>query len=419
MWHKTDGILTYNRAIHNRVDDSVCTVINNIVRVNRRSRGYAPQPIITQLYTEGIFAAGAELANSFCIGKDYQAITSQYLGDLKNLETLNFYEETYQRFVQLFRFKPELIVSDLHPDYLSTRFAEQLAEKFRVPCLKTQHHHAHLASAMITQNLDEKIIGVSFDGLGAGIDGNIWGAEFMLADLADFERLYHFEYVQMPGGDRASKEPWRMAISYLYRTFGDDLLKLNIPVLKNIETSKIQALLQVLKKNINTTMVSSAGRLFDAVASIIGVADYNTFQAEAPMRLESVLDEAESGFYEFEIRNESISFQSLIKQIVADYEQGISISVISGKFHNTIIEIVEYICLMISAKYAINKVVLSGGTFMNSYLVEKIEKRLNSKGLEVYAPSGIPVNDQGIALGQLAIAAKRRSLGLIKGSKHA
>lgn len=408
--NKVDGILTYNRDIHNRVDDSVCMVINNTIRINRRSRGFAPQPILTHLNTEGIFGAGAELVNSFCIGKGNQAIMSQYLGDLKNLETLEFYEETFQRFEHLFRFKPELIATDLHPDYLSSQFAQNLSEKNQIPIIKVQHHHAHIASVMASQQIDENVIGVCFDGIGVGTDGKIWGAEFMLADLNDFERMYHFDYMPMIGGDKASKEPWRMAVAYLYQTFSDDFTSLKLPVFKDIESSKIKNAIQILKKNINTPLASSAGRLFDAVASIIGVCQYNSFQAEAPMRLESLINKKESGLYEYEIIGENISFKITIQQIVNDYINGISTVLIATKFHNTIIDLITTVCMKISKKQELNKVVLSGGTFQNVYLTENVEILLKSKGFEIYTPNGIPVNDQGIALGQLAIAAKKREL---------
>jgi hydrogenase maturation protein HypF len=408
---KTDGIISYNRDIHNRVDDSVCSVINNTVRINRRSRGFAPKPIITALNTEGIFAAGAELVNSFCIGKGNQMIMSQYLGDMKNMETLEFYEETYIRFEKLFRFKPELIVSDFHPDYLSSRFAQSLSENLNIPIVTAQHHHAHTASVMVSNKLDCEVIAVSYDGIGLGSDGNIWGAEFLKADLAEFERLFHFENIPMPGGDLASKEPWRMAISYLYAVFGEELVNLDLPVLKQIQRSKILNVIQMLKKKINSPLASSAGRLFDAVASLTGIAHFNTFQAEAPMRLESIINKGESGNYQYEIKSRTVSFNPMIRQIANDVTEGISHENISTKFHNTIINLTIDICSRIAAETKLKKIVLSGGTFQNVYLTENIENSLKSAGFEVYLPLGIPVNDQGISLGQLAIAAKRRSPG--------
>ncbi len=404
---KVDGILTYNRDIHNRVDDSVCTIMNGKVQVNRRSRGFAPQPFITGLDTEGIFAAGAELVNSFCIGKGNQALMSQYLGDLKNLETLDFYEETYHRFENLFRFKPKLVACDLHSNYLSSQFAQKLADDHKVPLVKIQHHHAHMASVMISNNITDEVIGISFDGIGLGEDGTIWGAEFLKADLNDYQRLYHFENVAMPGSDRASKECWRIAVSYLYKVFGDSMMALDIPLLKDISRDKIQNIILILDKNLNCPIASSAGRLFDAVASIIGVAQANTFQAEAPMKLESAIDKNEKAYYIYEIIEDSISFDSMIRQIVTDHEKGMAQGCISAKFHNTLIRLVVEVCNKISEATRLKKVILSGGTFQNKYLCENVEIQLKAQGFNVYLPDGIPINDQGIALGQLAIAANK------------
>ncbi|MFA6403353.1 MAG: carbamoyltransferase HypF [Salinivirgaceae bacterium] len=411
--NKVDGIIDYNRDIYNRVDDSVCAVINNEVRIIRRSRGFTPQPIHTNSPTEGIFAAGAELVNSFCMGKGYQALLSQYLGDLKNMETFQFYEETYQRFEKLFRFKPELIATDLHPNYLSSQFGRELSDRHRIPLVKIQHHHAHVASVMAVNQLDTDVIGVSFDGTGLGIDGKTWGAEFMLANLTDFDRLFHFEEMPLPGGDKTSKEPWRMALSYLYSVFGDNIREMDLPVINTIERSKIDGVIQMLEKRVNTPMASSAGRLFDAVASIIGLAHFNTFQAEAPMRLEAVINKEEKGKYDYTIIDKSISFIPMIKQIVTDYHQGKEPASISAKFHNMLIDMIVQLCLNLSKERNIKNIVLSGGTFQNNYLTGNIENLLKRNGLSVYLPKSVPINDQGIALGQLAIAAKRRSLGLL------
>ena len=411
--NSVDGIIDYNREIYNRADDSVCIVVNEKPMILRRSRAFTPQPVFLNLQVEGIFAAGAELVNSFCIGKAKQAIMSQYIGDLKNLETLSFYEETYRRFEKLFRFKPRLVAMDMHPDYLSSRFASDLSEKHHIPLVKIQHHHAHIASVMASHQLDTEVIGVSFDGTGMGDDGKIRGAEFLAADLVDFERLLHFEEIPLPGGDRASIECWRMAVSYLYRVFGEELFALDLPLFRSIEENKVSGIVQLIEKRINSPMVSSAGRLFDAVSSIIGLAHYNSFQAEAAMRLEASINPFEKRRYDFDLSGESISFTPTIKQIVADCQQGIGPDDIAAKFHNTIVEVVVDSCMNLAKERANKIIVLSGGTFQNHFLSAAVEKRLSAAGLKVYLPKSVPVNDQGIALGQLAIAAKRHSSGLI------
>ncbi|MFK5854664.1 MAG: carbamoyltransferase HypF [Bacteroidota bacterium] len=403
-----DGIVTYNRDIHNRTDDSVTTIVNNTERTIRRSRGYAPSPLELNLNTEGIFASGAELVNCFAIGKGNQAIISQHIGDLKNLETLEFYEESVTRFSRLFRFKAELVVMDMHPDYLSSRYAEQTG----IPSIKVQHHHAHIASCMAESLLDEKVIGVSFDGTGYGDDGNIWGGEFFICDLNEYKRITHFEYIMQPGGDAVTKHPWRMMTSYLYHYFGKDAIN-NFPFLFNeIDTFDLQIIMDMLDNRLNTPSTSSAGRLFDAVSAMLGVCRTATYHAEAPMQLESVADHTITGSYLY-TSDDIISFKSTFEEIIEDLKNEIPISKISGKFHNTIVNVIVEHAIIIRKDSGINKVVLSGGSFQNKILLEKVEIKLAANNFEYFTQSQIPSNDGGIALGQLAIAAKRREIGKI------
>ncbi|MCF8297484.1 MAG: carbamoyltransferase HypF [Saprospiraceae bacterium] len=400
-----DALLTYNRDIFNRTDDSVVMEVNGVERVSRRSRGYAPSPIQLFHNVDGILAAGAEMKNSFCIGKSCQAIMSQHIGELNNIETYSFYKETIERFKSLFRVQPEIIVHDLHPDYLSTKYANESNLKK----VAVQHHHAHIASCMAEHNLNETVIGVSFDGTGLGTDGNIWGSEFLLADLNNFTRFTHFDYIPMPGGDKAAKEPWRMAVSYLYKVFGNDFVNLDLAFLKNIKTDNIELITQAIDKKINCPLTSSSGRLFDAIAAIINLCTVSTFEAEAPIRLESIIDKSCKEYYNYD-RNDTISFASTIKEIVQDIKNGMDNSIISAKFHNTVIDIVRDVVIEMRLKYYNNNVVLSGGTFQNKYLLGRLEKVLTKNGFNVYTHSKVPTNDGGIALGQLVIAAKRREL---------
>jgi len=396
-----DAVLTYNRDIYNRTDDSVVTIINKRERIFRRSRGYVPMPVNLKMNVDGILATGAELVNCFCIGKDNQAILSQHIGDLKNIETYNFYCETIEQFKKLFRFKPSLIVSDLHPNYLSTQYAEESKLKH----IKVQHHHAHIASCMAEHNLDEKVIGVSFDGAGYGDDNNIWGSEFLVCDLKDYIRINHFDYIPMPGGDKATDEPWRMAVSYLYKIYGNDFLKFDLPFLKNINLSYVELLINAIDKKINCPLTSGSGRLFDAVAALLNLCPYSKFHAEAPMRLESVIAQNIQEEYLYTINN-TISFEKTIEQIVYDLQHNVQSSEISAKFHNTIVSVIIKVVEAIRRQHNINKIVLSGGTFQNKYLLEKVENLLMSNNFEVFSHRKIPTNDGGIALGQLVIAAK-------------
>ncbi len=403
----SDAVITYNREIHNRTDDSVAMVVNKKNRIIRRSRSYAPSPIRLNFDAEGIFAAGAELVNCFCIGKGKQAIMSQHIGDLKNLETLDFYSESVERFKRLFRFKPELVVCDMHPDYLSTRYAKDLG----IPLIETQHHHAHIASCMAENKLDEDVIGVSFDGTGYGEDGHIWGGEFFVCNLNKYQRVSHFEYIPQPGGDLVTKHPWRMMLAYLHHYFGSEIIESHPLIFKGIPSYELELVNSMIEKGINCPLSSSVGRLFDAVSALLDICKTASFHAEPPMRLESIATET-SEYYSFEL-DEIISMKRTFEGILSDLNQGISIGLISGKFHNTIVKIIVEQVQKISKQTGLKTVVLSGGSFQNRILLKKAEDSLRDVNFAVFSQSVIPSNDGGIALGQLAIAAKRRELGLI------
>ncbi len=400
---KIAAIVSYNRDIHNRVDDSVAMVINNKLRLIRRSRGFVPSPIRLGMQVDGILAVGAELVNTFCIGRTNQGIVSQHIGDLKNAETLEFFEESINRFKHLYKFEPKYIACDLHPDYLSSQYA--LRQDIQV--IRVQHHHAHMASCMMENQLDERVIGIIMDGTGLGTDGEIWGGEFLIGDLSSFDRFAHFKYIPLPGGDKVTKEPWRTAVSYLYSAYGKEFAELNIPFVKNLDKTKTSFILEMIHKNINSPLSSSAGRLFDAVSAILNVCTESSFHAEAPMRLEDIIeDENNSEFYPYEISNGIIDFNQMIKALVDDIICQLPISLISTKFHNTVMQIIIEVCNQMRAKYKINKVVLSGGSFQNVYLSKKLEDKLSAIDFEVFVQSKIPANDGGLSLGQLGIAAK-------------
>jgi len=401
-----DATITYNREIHNRTDDSVSFIANDKVRLIRRSRSYTPSPIKLNFNTEGIFAAVAELVNCFGIGKGDQIILSQHIGDLKNLETLGFYKESVKRFSKLFRFKPELVVADLHPEYLSTKFANEVGFKL----IQVQHHHAHIASCMAENNVDETVLGISFDGTGYGTDGNIWGGEFLICDLNDFERFKHFEYIKQPGGDASNHHPWRMMLSYLLHYFGESFVNESADLFVDIDQNEINLVTSMIEKDINCPLSSSAGRLFDAVSALLSACKNATYHAEAPMRLEAMAKTGVDNFYGYEIKD-VISFKKTFEDMISDMRQGIERSIISSKFHNTIVELIVEMAIKVKEEKGINKVALSGGTFQNRLILEKAENKLINNGFEVFTQSEIPSNDGGIALGQLAIAAKRRLLG--------
>lgn len=400
------SLLSYNRQIINRIDDSVVRIINKKTNLFRRSRGFVPRPIDLSFNVEGILAMGAEQKNSFCIGKGNQAIMSQYIGDLKNPSTNDFFIETIDSFSGLFRFKPGFLACDLHPDYFSTRHGEYLENELTIPLFRVQHHHAHIASCMAENGLDEEVIGISLDGTGLGSDHNIWGGEFMIADLKGFIRYSHFDYIPMPGGEKAIEEPWRMAFSYIYHYLGDSFDFASVPLFKSIDPDKLQLVRDMIVRRINSPLTSAAGRLFDAVSSLLGFCQYATFDSEAPVRLESAIEGVTNESYPFEA-GRTIIFAETILSVLKDIPY-IHPSVISAKFHNTVAEIILEISTQIRNNTSLDKVVLTGGVFQNKYLTEKTIYLLRRSGFTVFTNNLIPSNDGGLSLGQLVIASKTR-----------
>jgi hydrogenase maturation protein HypF len=323
------------------------------------------------------------------------------MGDLKNAETYDFFQESYERFARLFRFKPRIVGHDMHPDYLSTQFASDMG----IPSVAVQHHHAHIASVMAEHQLSEKVIGISFDGTGFGEDGNIWGGEFLLCDLAGFQRYTHFRYVPLPGGDAVTHEPWRAGLSYLVDAFGSISYE-EYDFLRELPRETIELVMQAMDKGFNSPLSSSAGRLFDAVAAILGICPHSGFHAEAPMRLEDCMVPVDNGSYPYLITGE-IDFRPTIRTIVAEYRSGRPVGEISTGFHNTLVQVMIDVAGRIKKETGISQVCLSGGAFQNRYLLGRTEHLLRKGGYKVYSNLQVPTNDGGIALGQLAIAAHR------------
>ncbi|MGD0437383.1 MAG: carbamoyltransferase HypF [Bryobacteraceae bacterium] len=399
-----DAFLLHNRDIHTRVDDSVVRVFQDRERVLRRSRGYAPFPIVLSFPVAEILACGAELKNTFALTKDHHAFLSQHIGDLENYETLVFYKETLERMKELFRIAPTAVAYDLHPMYLSTKLALEMegGEKIGV-----QHHHAHIASCMAENGVADKVIGVAFDGTGYGTDGKIWGGEFLLADFAGFERRAHFRYIPLAGGDTAVREPWRLALSYLLDTFGAQAGSLDFPLWRRVPSKKVAAVRSMIERGINTVQTSACGRLFDAVASLVGLRDEVNFEAQAAIELEMSALPGVDALYPFEIGAGDpweIDFRPGIESIVSDVLAAKSTGWIAAAFHNTIAAIVVEICGRLRTAEGINRVCLSGGTFQNMYLLERSVSGLRARGFEVFLHARVPPNDGGISLGQAVIA---------------
>ncbi len=403
-----DSLVSYNRVIRNKTDDSVIRIINGKINIIRRSRGWVPHPVDLNFKVEGILALGAEQKNSFCIGKNSQAIMSQYIGDLKDKHTCEFFIETIDRFRDLFRFKPEYIACDMHPDYFSTSYASVLGKKHNIPVVSVQHHHAHIVSAISEHGLDEKVIGISMDGTGYGTDGNIWGGEFLVADATDFTRFTHFDYIPMPGGDIVVQEPWRMAFSYIYKYFGDSFDYRSLPVFGLVDRQKLTLVKEMIQNDINCPLSSGAGRLFDAVSALLGICRVASFDSEAPMRLESAINSETEQHYPFSIGG-NVVFAETFKAIISDMQHS-DVSLISAKFHNTVAQSILEVSDLIRKETSLEKVVLSGGVFQNKYLLEKTIQKLTQNMFKVFTNHQVPVNDGGISLGQLVVASKKTGL---------
>lgn len=409
---KLDGIadffLLYNRDIFNRCDDSVVKIVNDGNVFFRRSRGYVPYPIILDFKLKEVLALGGELKNTISFSKENYVFLSQYLGDLKSVETLNFLKESIENLEKIFRVNPETIACDLHPDYLSTQFAEEIGAKKGLKVVKVQHHHAHIVSCMAENNIKEKVMGVAYDGTGYGDDGKIWGGEFLLCDLKKYFRVGHLKYYPLPGGDKAIAEPWRMAYSYLYSIYGPKAKTLDIDFNHRMDYDKLSIIEKMIDKNINSPLTSSCGRLFDAASSLIGIRDEINYEGQAAMELESLCASGIKERYKFCIYKEGKEFiidpKEIFVDIIEDLKKGIDKKVMAAKFHNTVAEFTLNLCGKIRENNGINKIALSGGVFQNRYLTEKIISLLERDNFRVYTQRIVPPNDGGISLGQVVVA---------------
>jgi hydrogenase maturation protein HypF len=400
-----DYFLIHNRDIYLRSDDSITIKSAGADRFIRRSRGYVPVPVFLKKEISPILACGAELKNTICLTRGKMAFLSQHIGDLENLATLDFYRLTIEHMQRILEIKPEIIAHDIHPDYLSTRWAmtQQGIEKIAV-----QHHHAHIVSAMAENKIDGPVIGLSFDGTGYGTDGAVWGGEILVADEKQFTRAAHFAYIPMPGGAAAIKQPWRMAVSYLYDALGQDIMTPDLPLLRDIEENKLKIVIQMITKRVNSPDTSSLGRLFDGVAAITGLRKTVAFEGQAAMELEMAADGVADRIYDFEwLTAESLQILTgpIIRGVVDDVQQGVPVSLISARFHGTLIRLFAELSEMLRQKNSLNRVVLSGGVFQNSLLLTGLIAALEKMGFEVFSHRLVPTNDGGISLGQAVIAA--------------
>lgn len=385
-----DAFLTHDRPIHTRTDDSVVRIVRGTAQLQRRSRGYAPEPVRLET-KKHLLGCGAELKNTFCLAKGRHAFVSHHIGDLENYETLKSFTEGIEHFKRLFAVDPVLIAHDLHPEYLSTKYAlEQDVE-----LLGVQHHHAHIAACLADNGEDGPVLGVAFDGTGYGPDGTIWGGEFLLADLTGYRRLSHLRAVAMPGGVMAIRQPWRMAESYV-----DELGR---PARADV--------VQLKRSGLNSPLTSSAGRLFDAAAALLGVRDTITYEGQAAIELEQLADPAEKSAYSARI-DEEVHGEDLIAALLDDRSTKPKRA---ARFHNGVADAIARTCDRFRDHS--DTVALSGGVFQNVLLLDRTVEQLEHQGFRVLTHRRVPTNDGGISFGQVAVASRTTRPARPRGSR--
>jgi hydrogenase maturation protein HypF len=407
-----DLFLVHDRPINVRCDDSVTRIVDSIEMPVRRSRGYAPQPIALPFDCPfPILALGGQLKGTFAFGRKREVFLSHHLGDLDNYEAYKAFEKDVGLYEQLLDTRPQLLVHDLHPDYATTRYARHRAEQMRAELHAVQHHHAHMASCMAENLLNEDVIGVSFDGTGFGTDGAIWGGEFLVGNYRHFQRAGQFRYVGMPGGDQAIRQPWRMAFAHLLDA------EIECPdFAARIPPNQQRMAAQMLQRALNCPLTSSVGRLFDAVAALAGVRDAVAYEGQAAVELEQLaLLVSPDGAYSFEVESIAqampmiVDTRPLIREVALDARNALEAAVIARRFHSALVNIIMTVCLRLRDRMQINAITLSGGVFLNKLLLSEACARLQGEGFRVYRHRQVPPNDGGLSLGQLAVAAACRT----------
>jgi hydrogenase maturation protein HypF len=406
-----DAFLMHDRDIYRRVDDPIVHFIDNEPVLLRRARGFVPTPIvIKQTCSRDILATGGDLKNTFCFVKQNQLICSEHIGDLEDAEVYHRYINSIEHLRKLFEVEPETVVCDLHPGYLSTQYASSLPN---VRVIQVQHHWAHIASVLVEHGLVGPAIGIECDGTGYGTDRAIWGCECMIASLDDFERFGHLAYYSLAGADKASKEAIRPLLGLLKYTYGDNFKLEEFKwLLEHIEpdAKKRQIISEQLDKRINTVETSSLGRVFDAVAAVVGLGNYNHFEAQLPMALEAIAESGVEENYDFGSITDpgkplQLDLRAMMRQLIADVQERQASSIISARFHNTIAAALTEMAKKARDKKALDTVALSGGVFCNRYLTSRLIKLLKGAGFRVLFNRDFPSNDGGLSVGQAAIAA--------------
>jgi hydrogenase maturation protein HypF len=400
-----DAALAHDRPISRRCDDSVVRLVDGNRQFFRRARGFVPTPLRIAPDSPPVLATGGELKNTFCLVSGGEAFVSQHIGELRDYPTFAFYREEMNRWQELLRIRPHVVAHDLHPAYLSSVYARGLED---VSLVGVQHHHAHVVSVMAERDLDCTVLGIAFDGTGYGPDGTAWGGEFLLADRLDFDRLAHFKAYPLPGADRAIEEPWRMALSMCVAE--------GIPWPRGGRDhagaeAEEDAVRRIISSGVNSPLTSGAGRLFDAVASLLGLCDVAGYEAQGAIRLEAAADPAERGRYPFDVLRDEVpwrlDFGPTLRALLDDRASGAEVSLVAARFHETVATATAVVAHELCASRNVTDLVLSGGVFQNLLLLQRTRSALQAVGLDVHVNSLVPPNDGGISLGQAAVAVAR------------
>ena len=415
LWGIADYFLVHDRDIYSRYDDSVAMVERGTSQLVRRARSYAPYPILLPFTARQVLGCGAEMKSTFCLTRDDHAFLSQHIGDLENVETLEHFDNTISLYKRLFHIQPEIIAYDIHPDYLSTRYAQEHSGE-GIKLVAVQHHHAHIVSCMVDNRVEKPVIGVAFDGTGMGDDGHIWGGEFLVADYQSFTRAGHLEYLPLPGGDAAIKRPYRTATGYILSLLGEAVLndlarQPQSAFSARVSQPETEIIARQIERRLNTPLTSSMGRLFDAISALAGIRDEIDYEGQAAVELEMAaysenLRSDQSYPYHIIVDKEMkiVLLGDLLSAITKELAQGVSPGKISLKFHNTIARMTGEMCRLLADETGIDRVALSGGVFQNRLLLKKTVKLLEDSGFQVFTHRQVPCNDGGISLGQAVIA---------------
>ncbi len=395
-----DFFLLHDRDIYLRCDDSVARVVQQQPRLIRRARGYVPVPVFLKDPGPAMLGVGAEWKNAICLTRDREAFLSQHIGDLENLETLRSFELTIAHLQNILEIEPACIVHDLHPDYLSTQWAMQQKQ---LPRFAVQHHHAHIAAVVAERQITGPVLGLALDGTGYGGDGTIWGGEILLVEGLHCKRLGHLRQVPLPGGGKAVREPWRMAVSYLWSLAPQQTAEAYPDLLERYPRHQLQVLLQMLERSINSPLTSSCGRLFDAVSALLGIRQAVTYEGQAAIELEQALIYDEAAYAGVVGKADGVWILDplpLVAEVVADVRRGCAVGNISARFHNGLVAMLMQALQLVGREQGLRRIVLSGGVFQNAYLFENLMIKLAEENFEVYTHLEVPTNDAGIALGQ-------------------